>query len=76
MAESFGKQPIPAREGGSIPILALFEQVLGIPTVLMGFGLDMDAPHSPDESYGWFNYFKGIETIALYHKHFRQLSAR
>lgn len=70
MTQSFGRAPLPAREGGSIPILALFKQVLGIPTVLMGFGLDTDALHSPDENYGTFNYFKGIETIALFHHHF------
>jgi acetylornithine deacetylase/succinyl-diaminopimelate desuccinylase-like protein len=70
MTQSFGRAPIPARGGGSIPILALFKQVLGTPTVLMGFGLDSDALHSPNENYGTFNYFKGIETIALFHQQF------
>ncbi len=60
---TFGKKPIPQREGGSIPIVALFERVLGVKTVLMGFGLNSDAIHSPNEHYGLFNYFKGIETI-------------
>jgi len=72
--ESFGKKPIPTRGGGSIPIVALFEEVLGIKTVLMGFGLDSDALHSPNEKYDIFNYYKGIETIPLFHKYFAQLS--
>lgn len=72
--ESFGKKPIPTRGGGSIPIVALFEQVLGIKTVLMGFGLDSDALHSPNEKYDIFNYYKGIETIPLFHKYFAELS--
>ncbi len=73
MAESFGKQPIPTRGGGSIPIVALFEEILGIKSVLMGFGLDIDALHSPNESYGLFNYYKGIETIPLFFKHYARL---
>ncbi|PWJ59918.1 acetylornithine deacetylase/succinyl-diaminopimelate desuccinylase-like protein [Dyadobacter jejuensis] len=73
MEESFGKKPIPARGGGSIPIVALFEQVLGRKSILMGFGLDIDALHSPNESYGLFNYYKGIETIPLFFKHYAQL---
>lgn len=71
---SFGKKPIPTRGGGSIPIVALFEEVLGIKTVLMGFGLDSDALHSPNEKYDIFNYYKGIETIPLFHKYFAELS--
>ena len=63
MKDTFGKEPIPFRGGGSIPIVALFEQILDAKTVLMGFGLDSDAIHSPNEHYGLFNYFKGIETI-------------
>lgn len=63
MAKTFGKDPIPVRGGGSIPIVALFEEVLGVKTVLMGFGLDSDAIHSPNEKYGLFNFRKGIETI-------------
>ena len=72
--EAFGKKPIPTRGGGSIPIVALFEEVLGLKTVLMGFGLDSDALHSPNEKYDIFNYFKGIETIPLFYKYFTQLS--
>jgi len=71
---AWGKTPIPMREGGSIPIVALFETVLGLKTVLMGFGLDSDAIHSPNERFGLFNYFKGIETIPLFYKHYAQLS--
>ncbi len=72
--ESFGKKPIPTRGGGSIPIVALFEAELGIKTVLMGFGLDSDALHSPNEKYDLFNFYKGIETIPLFHKYFAELS--
>jgi acetylornithine deacetylase/succinyl-diaminopimelate desuccinylase-like protein len=74
IAESFGKEPIPTRGGGSIPIVALFEEELGIKTVLMGFGLDSDALHSPNEKYDIYNYYKGIETIPLFHKYFAELS--
>ncbi len=74
ITESFGKAPIPTRGGGSIPIVALFEAELGIKTVLMGFGLDSDALHSPNEKYDIFNYYKGIETIPLFHKYFAELS--
>ncbi len=73
MEESFGKEPIPVRSGGSIPIVALFEKELGMKSILMGFGLDSDAIHSPNEHYGVFNYFKGIETIPLYYKHYANL---
>jgi acetylornithine deacetylase/succinyl-diaminopimelate desuccinylase-like protein len=76
MEEAFGKTPIPKREGGSIPIVALFEKELGLKSVLMGFGLDSDAIHSPNESYGIFNYFKGIETIPLFFKHYAALSKK
>jgi len=75
MEESFGKKPIPTRGGGSIPIVALFEQELGRKSILMGFGLDIDALHSPNESYGLFNYYKGIETIPLFFKHYAKLKA-
>ena len=73
MEASFGKVPVPFRGGGSIPIVALFEQILGLKTVLMGFGLDSDAIHSPNEHYGVFNYFKGIETIPLFFQNFAEL---
>jgi acetylornithine deacetylase/succinyl-diaminopimelate desuccinylase-like protein len=72
--ESFGKEPIPTRGGGSIPIVALFEKELGIKTVLMGFGLDSDNLHSPNEKYDIANFYKGIETIPLFHKYFAELS--
>ncbi|WP_129716662.1 dipeptidase [Pedobacter sp. SYP-B3415] len=71
---SFGKQAIPTRGGGSIPIVALFEEVLGIKTVLLGFGLDSDALHSPNEKYDIFNYYKGIETLPLFHQYYAELS--
>jgi len=74
MTETFGVEPIPTRGGGSIPIVALFEKELQTKTVLMGFGLDSDAIHSPNEHYGIFNYFKGIETIPQFFKHFAALS--
>lgn len=74
IAESFGKEPIPTRGGGSIPIVALFEKELGIKTVLMGFGLDSDNLHSPNEKYDLANFYKGIETIPLFHKYFTELS--
>ncbi len=73
--EAWGKAPIPTREGGSIPIVALFQKVLGLDSLLMGFGLDEDAIHSPNESYGIFNYIKGIETITLFYKHFAALNS-
>ena len=76
ITESFGKDPIPTRGGGSIPIVALFEAELGIKTVLMGFGLDSDALHSPNEKYDIYNYYKGIETIPLFHKYFAELSGK
>jgi len=68
-----GVHPIPSRGGGSIPIVALFEQELGLKSILMGFGLDIDALHSPNESYGLFNFYKGIETIPLFFKHYAAL---
>lgn len=67
---TFGKEPIPTRGGGSIPIVALFEEVLGLKSVLLGFGLDTDAIHSPDEHYGVANFYKGIETIPYFFKYF------
>ena len=63
MEHTYGKIPVPVRSGGSIPIVALFEAELGVKSILMGFGLDSDAIHSPNEHYGIFNYLKGIETI-------------
>ncbi len=72
--ETFGKTPIPQRSGGSIPIVALFEEELKSKTILMGFGLDSDAIHSPNEHFGVFNFLKGIETIPLFFKYFTELS--
>ena len=72
--ETFGVPAIPVRSGGSIPIVALFEKELKSKTILMGFGLDSDAIHSPNEHFGIFNYLKGIETIPLFYKYFVELS--
>ncbi|SHM81262.1 dipeptidase [Polaribacter sp. KT 15] len=71
---TFNKTPIPQRSGGSIPIVALFEQELKSKTILMGFGLNSDAIHSPDEHFGVWNYLKGIETIPYFYKYFTELS--
>ncbi len=76
MKKTFGKEPIPQRGGGSIPIVALFENELKTKTVLMGFGLDSDAIHSPNEHYGVFNYFKGIETIPYYYHYYTELKTQ
>lgn len=76
MEDAYGKKPIPTREGGSIPIVAMFKRVLGIDTMLMGFGLDSDALHSPNEHYGVFNYLKGIDTIPRFHQYFAEMSKK
>ena len=73
MTEAFGKKPIPTRSGGSIPIVALFEKELGLKSVLMGFGLDSDNIHSPDEHFGVFNFLKGIETIPLFFRYYAEM---
>lgn len=75
MEESFGKTPIPVRSGGSIPIVSTFEKVLGIKSILMGFGLESDAIHSPNENFPLFNFFKGIETIPLFYSHYTKLKS-
>ncbi len=72
--DTFGKTPIPQRSGGSIPIVALFEKELNSKSILMGFGLDSDAIHSPNEHFGIWNYLKGIETIPHFYKHFAAMS--
>jgi acetylornithine deacetylase/succinyl-diaminopimelate desuccinylase-like protein len=72
--ETFGVPAIPVRSGGSIPIVALFEKELKSKTILMGFGLDSDAIHSPNEHFGVFNYLKGIETIPLFYKYFTEMN--
>jgi acetylornithine deacetylase/succinyl-diaminopimelate desuccinylase-like protein len=73
MEKTFGKKPIPTREGGSIPIVALFEKVLGAKSILMGFGLNSDNIHSPNEKYGLFNYYKGIETLPWFFKYYSEM---
>ncbi len=70
---TFGKTPVPQRGGGSIPIVSLFEQELGSKIILMGFGLDSDAIHSPNEHFGIWNYLKGIETIPYFYKYFTEM---
>ncbi|MDT0558937.1 dipeptidase [Ichthyenterobacterium sp. W332] len=71
--QTFGKTPIPQRSGGSIPIVSLFEKELESKTILMGFGLNSDAIHSPNEHFGVWNYLKGIETIPWFYKYFTEL---
>jgi acetylornithine deacetylase/succinyl-diaminopimelate desuccinylase-like protein len=70
----FGKRPVPVRSGGSIPIISTFEEVLGIKSVLMGFGLEPDAIHSPNENYPLEQFFNGIKTIPLFYKYFAEMS--
>lgn len=74
MQETFNRKPVPTRSGGSIPIISTFEEVLGIKSILMGFGLESDAIHSPNENYPLFNFFKGIETIPRFYEYFVELS--
>ncbi|MEP7166231.1 MAG: dipeptidase [Ferruginibacter sp.] len=74
MEATFGKAPIPVRGGGSIPICSLFEKELGTKVVLMGFGLDSDNLHSPNEKFDIANFYKGIETIPYFHKYFSEMS--
>lgn len=72
LEEGFQKTPVPTRGGGSIPIVALFEKELGLKSILLGFGLDSDSIHSPNEHFGVFNFLKGIETIPLFYKYYRK----
>jgi acetylornithine deacetylase/succinyl-diaminopimelate desuccinylase-like protein len=72
-AETFNKRPVPVRSGGSIPIISTFEKVLGTKSILMGFGLESDAIHSPNENYPLFNFYKGIETIPYFYKYYDEL---
>jgi acetylornithine deacetylase/succinyl-diaminopimelate desuccinylase-like protein len=74
METTFGKAPIPVRGGGSIPICALFEKELGVKIVFMGFGLDSDNLHSPNEKFNVENFYKGIETIPYFHQYFTEMS--
>ena len=73
MEKTFGKAPIPVRSGGSIPIVPMFEEVLGLKTILLGFGLDSDVIHSPNEHFGLFNFYKGIETIPYFYQYFSEI---
>ena len=70
---TFGKAPIPLRGGGSIPITSLFEKSLGVKVILLGFGLDSDNLHSPNEKFDLFNFYKGIETIPWFHHYFAEM---
>jgi acetylornithine deacetylase/succinyl-diaminopimelate desuccinylase-like protein len=70
---AFQKPPIPQRGGGSIPIIPMFKRELGLDAIMMGFGLDSDALHSPNENFGLFNYFKGIETIPYFYQYYAEL---
>ncbi|WP_322969988.1 dipeptidase [Faecalibacter sp. LW9] len=72
LAQTFEKEALPERAGGSIPIVALFEEELGTKSVLMGFGLNSDVIHSPNEHYGLFNFYKGIETIPYFFKYYTE----
>jgi acetylornithine deacetylase/succinyl-diaminopimelate desuccinylase-like protein len=76
METTFGKSPIPVRSGGSIPIVPMFEEVLGLKTILLGFGLDSDVIHSPNEHFGLFNFYKGIETIPYFFKYFKEIKMK
>ncbi len=71
--DTFGKKPVPVRSGGSIPIIAQFEEILGVKSILIGFGLESDAVHSPNESYPLANFFRGIETIPLFYHYFTEM---
>ncbi|WP_133274141.1 dipeptidase [Hymenobacter radiodurans] len=71
---TYGKKPVPTRGGGSIPIVAMFKSELGLDTVLLGFGLDSDAIHSPNEHFGVFNFLKGIETIPHFYRNYAAAS--
>ena len=72
VAETFGRKPLPFYSGGSIPIISGFEHILGIKSLLLGFGLAEDAIHSPNESFGLDQFAKGLETIPLFYKYFAQ----
>jgi acetylornithine deacetylase/succinyl-diaminopimelate desuccinylase-like protein len=75
MERTFGKKPVPTRSGGSIPIISDFEEVLGVKSILLGFGLDSDAIHSPNENYPLENFFKGIETIPYFYQYFTEMGS-
>jgi len=71
--DTYGKRPVPVRSGGSIPIISTFEKVLGIKSILMGFGLDSDAIHSPNENFPLEQFYNGIRTIPLFYKYFAEI---
>lgn len=73
LVEVYGKRPVPVRSGGSIPIISSFEEILGIKTVLMGFGLESDAIHSPNENFPLEQFYNGIESLVGFYKHFAEL---
>jgi acetylornithine deacetylase/succinyl-diaminopimelate desuccinylase-like protein len=75
LIDVFGKQPIPVRSGGSIPIITTFEEILGIKSILIGFGIDGDAIHSPNESFPLENLWNGIRTIPNFYRYFAELNA-
>lgn len=72
MEETFGMKPVPVRSGGSIPIISTFEEKLGLKSILIGFGLESDAIHSPNENYPLANFYRGIETIPYFYKYFAE----
>ena len=75
MKKTFGKMPIPQRGGGSIPIVALFKKVLKADSILMGFGLNSDDIHSPNEHFGLFNFYRGIETIPYFFEYYAEMKS-
>jgi acetylornithine deacetylase/succinyl-diaminopimelate desuccinylase-like protein len=70
---TFGKKPVPVRSGGSIPIIPQFEEILGIKSILLGFGLESDDAHSPNEKFPLENFFQGIRTIPLFYRFFAEM---
>jgi acetylornithine deacetylase/succinyl-diaminopimelate desuccinylase-like protein len=72
METTFGKLPVPVRSGGSIPIISTFEEKLGLKSILLGFGLESDAIHSPNENYPLANFYRGIETIPYFYAYFAE----
>lgn len=73
LQDVYGKKPIPVRSGGSIPIISTFEEILGIKSIMMGFGLGSDAIHSPNENFPVYNFLKGIQTVPLFYKYFTEM---